>query len=166
MRRLITPSLALLALVVAGCGGGGSGGYGGGGGSSKGTQSSASIAVSKTAIGRVLVDGSGRTIYLFEKDHGGRSACAGACAAAWPPVTASSAPKPGPGVSAKLLGTTMRSDGTNEITYAGHPLYLYSGDTKAGDTNGEGLNAFGAEWYVLNGAGQKVEHQSSGGYGY
>ena len=79
------------------------------------------------------------------------------CASAWPPLTASGTPRAGSGVSAKLLGTTKRADGKTEITYAGHPLYLYAGDQKAGDTTGQGLDQFGAEWYVLSPAGSKID---------
>jgi predicted lipoprotein with Yx(FWY)xxD motif len=160
MTRLVTTSLALLALVAAGCGSSGGGG----------STSSGTVAVRSTGLGKVLVDSSGRTLYLFEKDRNGRSACSGSCAGNWPPVTVTGKPTAGAGVMASLLGTTRRSDGTEEVTYAGHPLYRYAGDAKAGDTNGEGLNIFGAEWYVLDGTGKKVEKESGSsapaGYGY
>jgi predicted lipoprotein with Yx(FWY)xxD motif len=164
----LTPPALVVALALAGCGGGGGGGATSG---TTGTHSSGTVAVRSSDLGKILVDGSGRTVYLFEKDKGSRSACSGACAASWPPVTVSGTPKPGPGISAKLLGTTRRSDGTMEVTYAGHPLYRYSGDAKAGDTNGEGSTAFGAAWYTLDGAGKKVEgggmsSSGGGGYGY
>ena len=164
--RLVTPSLAVVALAATGCGGGGGGGATAG---KTGTHSSGTVAVRSSDLGKILVDSSGRTVYLFEKDKGARSACAGACAQSWPPRTVSGRPKAGAGVSAKLLGTTRRSDGTLEVTYAGHPLYLFSGDMSAGDTNGQGSKAFGAEWYTLDGAGKKVEKasgSSGGGYGY
>ena len=155
MTRLVTRSLALLALVAAGCGssGGGSGG---------------TVAVRSTSLGRILVDSSGRTLYLFAKDKGGRSACSGNCAGNWPPVTVTARPTAGAGVDASLLGTTTRADGMKEVTYAGHPLYRYAGDSAAGDTNGEGLNTFGAVWYALDGSGKKVVKGSSpsAGYGY
>src|SRR5438093_9657408 len=107
--RLITSSLALFALAAAGCGGGGDSG-----GGSSGTHSSGSVAVRDSSLGKILVDGSGRTIYLFEKDSGGRSACSGACAKAWPPLTVTGRPTAGDGASAKLLGTVRRADGTME----------------------------------------------------
>jgi predicted lipoprotein with Yx(FWY)xxD motif len=154
MRRLVPASLILLALAALGCGGGG--GYGGGGG----TSDASTVSMRQTGLGRILVDGSGRTLYLFEKDRGGRSACSGACASAWPPVTAGGTPRAGAGVSAELLGTTKRADGTSEVTYAGHPLYLYAGDHKAGDATGQGLDQFGAEWYVLRANGHKIEDGS------
>jgi predicted lipoprotein with Yx(FWY)xxD motif len=111
-------------------------------------------------LGKILVDSKGRTLYLFEKDTGTKSTCSGACAAAWPPLTTSGKPKAGAGANASMLGTTKRSDGTREVTYNGHPLYYYAGDQAAGDTNGQGLDQFGAEWYVLSPAGHKVEDGS------
>jgi predicted lipoprotein with Yx(FWY)xxD motif len=111
-------------------------------------------------LGKILVDSKGRTLYLFEKDTGTKSTCAGACAAAWPPFTTSGKPKAGAGANASMLGTTMRSDGTREVTYNGHPLYYYAGDQAAGDTNGQGLDQFGAEWYVVSPAGHNVEDAS------
>ena len=89
------------------------------------------------------------------------SACSGECAAAWPIDGSSGRPKAGPGVRASLLGTIKRSDGTTQVTYNSHPLYYYSGDGKPGEVNGEGVDAFGAEWYVVSPAGRKVE---GGGY--
>jgi len=156
-RRLVAASLASLALAALGCGGGGGYGSGGNGSGGSGSAGASTVSVRDTSLGKILVDDSGRTLYLFEKDKGGRSACSGSCTSAWPPLTASGAPSAGSGVSAKLLGTTKRADGKTEVTYAGHPLYLYAGDSKAGDTRGQGLDQFGAEWYVLNGAGKKVE---------
>jgi predicted lipoprotein with Yx(FWY)xxD motif len=103
----------------------------------------------------VLVDGSGRTLYLFEKDKGPRSMCAGACASAWPPVTTTGAPTAGAGVAAAKLGTTKRSGG-EQVLYAGHPLYTYVGDGSPGQTTGQDLDQFGAKWYVLGATG-KVE---------
>jgi predicted lipoprotein with Yx(FWY)xxD motif len=107
--------------------------------------------------GKVLVDGNGRTLYLFEADKGTMSKCDGACAAAWPPLTSSGKPTAGAGVNASKLGTTKRPDGTTGVTYAGHPLYTYAGDTAKGQTAGEGLTDYGAEWYALSAAGKTVE---------
>ena len=126
---------------------------------------------SNGSLGKILVDSKGRTIYLFEKDSGPKSTCFGACAAAWPPVTASGMPAVGSGLTASKVGTTRRSDGKAQVTYSGHPLYLYEADQNPGDVNGQGLNAFGAAWYVLSPTGNEVTSQSSssaggGGYGY
>ncbi|MFG2794617.1 hypothetical protein [Streptomyces sp. NPDC048419] len=117
----------------------------------------ATVAVASSKYGSILVDGKGSTLYLFEADTSTKSTCSGSCAAAWPPVLTSSTPKAANGAKASLLGTTKRSDGHAEVTYNGHPLYYYAGDTKPGDTNGEELSQFGAKWYVLNAAGDKVE---------
>ncbi len=119
--------------------------------------SSSTVATRQTKLGRILVDAHGRTLYLFEKDRHGKSSCASACAKEWPPVLSKSKPTAGKAASAKLLGTTRRSDGTTQVTYKGHPLYRFSGDMKPGQTGGEGLRAFGAEWYVLSARGTKVD---------
>ena len=158
MKRLVllvfAPALA--ALVVAGCGGGGSGSTQ----QSKaatGSGSAATVSLRKLNVGTALVDGQGRTLYLFEADKGPMSTCNGACASLWPPDTTSGKPKAGPGVDAAKLGTTKRSDGTLEVTYNGHPLYRYAPDTKAGEDTGQGLNQFGAKWYVLAATGSKID---------
>jgi predicted lipoprotein with Yx(FWY)xxD motif len=159
---LLPVSIAAV-FAAAGCGGGSSGSKA----SSTATPASTpaaktaaanTVAVRKTDLGRILVDAQGRTLYLFEKDKNGKSACSGACASAWPPLTAATA---GTGAVAKMLGTTSRSDGAKQATYGGHPLYLYQGDSAPSQTNGEGLKAFGAEWYVLAPSGKKVEKEGS-----
>ncbi|SNR49030.1 COG4315 family predicted lipoprotein [Actinomadura mexicana] len=117
-------------------------------------------------LGQILVGGQARTVYLFQKDTGTTSACSGSCAAVWPPVTAGGKPQAGSGVDASKLGTTKRSDGTTEVTYSGHPLYYYAPDgTTGGSANGQGLNQFGAKWYVLSPSGAPVTKQQSGGGG-
>jgi predicted lipoprotein with Yx(FWY)xxD motif len=118
-------------------------------------------------VGKVLVDAKGDTVYLFQKDTGPMSTCTGACAANWPPLRATGKPSVGSGLSAAKVGTTARSDGKPQVTYAGHPLYRYSGDSKPGDANGQGINAYGARWYVLSSSGAAVTTGGSGGsYGY
>jgi predicted lipoprotein with Yx(FWY)xxD motif len=118
----------------------------------------ATIKTRHTSLGTVLVDAKGRTIYLFEKDKTKKSTCSGACATAWPPVTTSGSPKASGGVASGKLGTTKRSDGTTQVTYNGHPLYLFQGDAnRPGATKGEGVDAFGAEWYVLGTNGKKID---------
>ena len=153
---------ALAALAVTGCGGGGSGVTSSGG--------SASVVLPKTAdgkaatvgvanaggLGRILVDSRGRTLYVFQKDVGTKSDCTSGCAAAWPPLRATGKPSAGTSLSAAKLGTTPRSDGKPQLTYNSHPLYLYSADQKAGDTNGQGINAFGAAWFALSSTGKMV----------
>ena len=87
---------------------------------------------------KFLADGHGHTLYLFEADKSTTSTCTGACAAAWPPVTASAVPMAGGGVSQSLLGTTKRADGTEQVTYNGHPLYYFAADTGSGMAKGQG----------------------------
>jgi predicted lipoprotein with Yx(FWY)xxD motif len=134
------------------------------------------VAVANTTLGRVLVDGRGRTIYLFAKDKHGNSACSGKCADFWPPLITSGKPLATAGAKASLLGTTRRADGRLQVTYNHHPLYTFVKDTRKGQTNGEGLNVFGAKWYAVSTAGAKIEksdagssssgNPSPGGYGY
>ena len=116
----------------------------------------ATVSVRKTKLGRVLVDAQGRTLYLFLKDKRNKSECAGACATGWPPLLTRGKPKASHGSRAKLLGTTVRKSGT-QVTYAGQPLYTFAGDSKAGQTNGEGSKAFGAAWYVLAPNGHRID---------
>jgi predicted lipoprotein with Yx(FWY)xxD motif len=129
------------------------------------------ISVADTKVGQALVDGSGRIVYLFEADKGKDSTCYDACAQAWPPVTTSGGPQSGTGASGALLGTTTRTDGTTEVTYGGHPLYYFIADKKAGDMTGQGINQFGAKWYVLAPSGKKIDTDKaaippSSNYGY
>ena len=106
-----------------------------------------------------LVDADGRTLYLFEKDTGTTSTCTGACAANWPPLRTTGAPDAAGEATADQLGTTTRADGAMQVTYHGHPLYYYSGDTTPGDTNGQGVEAFGAEWYAVGPSGESIEEE-------
>jgi predicted lipoprotein with Yx(FWY)xxD motif len=103
-----------------------------------------------------LTDGSGRSLYLWTPDTHTKSMCSGTCATAWPPLTAKGSPTAGKGVIAGDLGTINRADGTKQVTYAGHPLYTFSGDTAAGQTSGEGSNGFGAPWYLVASSGQQI----------
>ena len=119
--------------------------------------SGTAIAVGSTRLGQVLVDSSGRTVYLFGADNGTASSCNSAsCVQYWPPVLTNGIPQAGAGVTASLLGTTTRADGTTQVTYAGHPLYRFISDKKAGDVTGQGVNAFGAPWYVVSPSGAQV----------
>ena len=115
------------------------------------------VSTHKTALGKVLVDARGRTLYLFEKDKNGMSLCNGACIAYWPAVRTAAKPRAGAGVRPSLLGTTKRSDGRRQVTYAGHPLYTFIGDKKAGQTTGEGLTDFGAAWDAIAPNGRAIE---------
>jgi predicted lipoprotein with Yx(FWY)xxD motif len=160
----IAVGAALIAVVAAGCGGGSNKSSSASSQTSTQTATkSGTVSLASTSLGKILVGPNGRTLYLFEKDKGGKSACSGSCAAAWPPLTTSGKPSPGSGVDATKLSVTARSDGKTQVVYAGHPLYFYAADSKAGDTNGQGLDQFGAEWYVLSAGGNKVEKSSSSG---
>jgi predicted lipoprotein with Yx(FWY)xxD motif len=117
----------------------------------------ATVATAPSGLGRILVDGRGRTLYLFEKDRRGGSACAGLCATYWPPLVAKDKWLAIKGVKQSLLASIRRADGSRQVTYAGHPLYLFSGDTKRGQTSGEGLTDFGAGWYAVSPAGKKID---------
>jgi predicted lipoprotein with Yx(FWY)xxD motif len=166
---LLTSALVvpLIALVVAGCGGGGGNATAAPASPMTASGGAATIGVSSNGnLGKILVDSKGRTAYLFKKDTGSTSMCSGACAADWPPVTTTGKPTAGKGLTASMVGTTTRSDGAKQVTYNGHPLYLYIGDQKAGDTNGQNVDAFGAEWYVLSPAGTAVTKSSGSGGGY
>ena len=110
-----------------------------------------------TALGTILTTGRGFTVYAFEADQGTRSACFGACAAAWPPVTTTSTHiTVADGAARSLVGQTTRPGGQHQLTYARHPLYTFAGDTSPGATNGQGSDAFGARWDVLLPAGKEV----------
>jgi predicted lipoprotein with Yx(FWY)xxD motif len=168
MKRKITLFTAIaatlgIALIAAGCGGSANGNSSGPYGSAAATSpanapaGAAKVAVANSPLGRILVDGGGRTLYLFEKDTSTASTCDGSCASYWPPFTTAAKPLNGDGALAGKLGTTKRTDGKTEVTYNGHPLYYYAGDKNAGDTTGQGLDLFGAEWDVLSPAGRKIE---------
>jgi predicted lipoprotein with Yx(FWY)xxD motif len=170
----VTVSIALA--LVAGCGSSSSSSNDAGGSTAPSSASGASsaqasgpatIKATSSDLGTILVDGAGKTLYLFERDTASRSTCSGECVAEWPAVTSDGAPQAGDGVSASMLGTSERSDGTTQVTYGGHPLYYYSGDSSAGQTNGQGLDAFGAKWYVLDANGDELRGGTggtSGGY--
>jgi predicted lipoprotein with Yx(FWY)xxD motif len=125
----------------------------------------ATLGLAKTDLGKILVDSKARTLYLFKGDSGAMSACTGECATDWPPLRAASTPTAAGGAKSSLLATTKRPDGAPQVTYHGHPVYLYEGDKKPGDTNGQDVTAFGAAWYALSAAGSQVEKESDSGGG-
>jgi predicted lipoprotein with Yx(FWY)xxD motif len=155
-----TAAIPLTALAISACGGGGSGA------TAPPTTASgqpATIGVANEGnLGKILINSQGRSLYLFQRDVGTKSECAGACAAAWPPLRATGTPVVGTSLSASKIGTTARSDGKPQVTYNGHPLYLYSADQKPGDTNGQGLNAFGGAWFALSADGNMVSGTGTG----
>jgi predicted lipoprotein with Yx(FWY)xxD motif len=154
MKRMLLPLIAVVAAAAVI------------GGTTAGARTTGSVHAAKAAtiklkkvgdLGKVLVNGQGQTLYLFEKDKHGKSACYGGCATGWPPAFTTGKPKAGKGVKASKLGTTRRKDGKRQVTYNGHPLYAYIGDSGPGKATGEGSKAYGAEWYVVNAKGNKVD---------
>jgi predicted lipoprotein with Yx(FWY)xxD motif len=167
-------AVAAIAVVISGCGSssndnttqasatqsGGSGGGGAYGGSASGASSAntssasgSTVDVGNTDLGKILVDSKGMTLYLFEADKPNMSNCSGACQNIWTPLMSSGKATAGSGVNAGMIGSTAQG----QVTYNSWPLYTYAGDQKPGDTNGQNLDQFGAEWYVLSPAGDKVE---------
>lgn len=114
------------------------------------------IATAKGSAGTYVTGASGRAVYLWVADSNGKSSCSGACAQAWPPVTTTGQAVAGHGVTAAELGTTTRSDGTKQVTYKGHPLYYFAGDSGPGTTSGQGSDAFGAKWWLVTPAGSAI----------
>ncbi len=112
------------------------------------------------SLGKILVNGAGFTLYMFTKDGCNKDQCVTIkqCDRVWPPDTTHGKPKAGAGVSSSLLGTITLKGGVKQVTYAGHPLYRYSGDTTPGATDYVGTPQFGGRWYALNAAGHTVKH--------
>ena len=182
MHRTLIPVLAVAAvsILAAGCGSSNKSSSSTGAAAPAATTPAnpgkgEQIAAKDTKLGKILVDEEGHVLYLFEADKSTQSTCSGACAAAWPPVVTTGKPVAEQGAEAAKLGTTSRSDGKTQVTYAGHPLYYYAEDKQPGQANGQGSKAFGAEWYVVGPSGTKVEagehsggssSSSSSRYGY
>jgi predicted lipoprotein with Yx(FWY)xxD motif len=114
------------------------------------------IQVADSQYGPVLFDGSDRAIYLFDKEASSRPACYGACAEAWPPVVTEAEPVAGDGADSKLLGTTERHDGSTQVTYDGHPLYLYVNDPD-GEVGCHNVEEFGGLWLAVEPGGDAVQ---------
>jgi predicted lipoprotein with Yx(FWY)xxD motif len=117
---------------------------------------SATVKVAHSRLGKILVDSRGRTLYVLSADSARKSRCFGACAKNWPPLRASRKPAVGRGLKASEVGTIRRSDGKPQVTYNSHPLYRFVGDTRSGQTNGQGIVAFGGRWSVVSTAGRPV----------
>ncbi|MHB8718242.1 MAG: COG4315 family predicted lipoprotein [Candidatus Dormibacteria bacterium] len=185
MRALPIATLAAAVLGLAACGGSGAPGSAAGGtstpaSSQTGSPNQAAAYTLSTAsvppLGTVLVNGSGRTLYVLSSEKGGRITCTGAngCTGVWPGTELPAGIRAGvaqSGVQASLLGTTMAADGKLYLTYAGYPLYTYSGDTGPGQAHGQGIHSFGGTWWVMAADGQPVTSSSSpaysgGGSGY
>jgi predicted lipoprotein with Yx(FWY)xxD motif len=115
------------------------------------------VSTKKQKLGTFLAGAKGLTLYEFEADKGASSACSGACAKVWPPLTTQGSPTAKKAAAAGDLGTFKRADGTTQVTYAGHPLYYYVKDKDSGDHYGQGINSFGAAWYVVAPSGKKID---------
>ena len=144
---------------------------------SAGATAAASMATVSTRsgpFGRYLVDGTGRTLYLFASDGANRSTCTGSCLTYWPPLTSTGKPSAVGGVLAGRLATFAGPAGSSWVSYAGHPLYYFALDKAAGDIKGQGSNNFGAKWWLVAPSGQPItaggsssaaSSSSGGGYG-
>lgn len=118
------------------------------------------VGLRDTALGNVLVDGNGMTLYLFTKDAANKSNCMDSCAATWPPLGADGTLTAGPGVDQAKLSAIDRPDGSKQVAYAGKPLYRYAPDTAAGETKGQGV---GGIWYVVGADGEAVTQSPAAG---
>jgi predicted lipoprotein with Yx(FWY)xxD motif len=167
MRHLSVVALGAVATAaaVAGCGGNGGGSGGGGGGYVSMRPAAATTAkarpthvnVGNSSLGKHLVNGGGRTLYLFTADHTSRSTCSGNCASIWPPVITHGRPVGGRGVTASLLSTHARSRGVTQVVYNGHPLYTFQSDNSHGNVTGEGITHFGGIFYAVTPAGKALK---------
>jgi predicted lipoprotein with Yx(FWY)xxD motif len=157
--------IPLTALALASCGGGNDDNATASSAPPKTSSgTSATVGVENSSLGRILDDSQGRTLYLFQRDTGTKSACFGPCATNWPPVRSAN-PTVGSGADASMIGTTKRSDGKPQVTYNGHPLYTFKGDSGPGDTSGQGISAFGGLWYAVSPEGQQVTGSASNSSG-
>jgi predicted lipoprotein with Yx(FWY)xxD motif len=112
-------------------------------------------------MGTYLVGASGRALYLWVADPGGKSVCLGSCAKAWPPLTASSMPNVSGGVNAADVSLISRGDGAKQVAYKGHPLYYFIADTRAGMLSGQGSDGFGAKWWLVAPSGNGITTSGS-----
>jgi predicted lipoprotein with Yx(FWY)xxD motif len=154
---VVAAGVAVLAIAVSG----------GSASKTKGTlkptalSGAGTLTVKRTALGSILVDGKGRTLYLFEADKPNRSTLSRAGLEVWPAFTSVTRPRVGSGVSAAHVASVKQADGLRQVTYYGHPLYYFVGDKGAGETNGQGLKEFGALWYVLSSQGVAITETNS-----
>jgi predicted lipoprotein with Yx(FWY)xxD motif len=119
----------------------------------------AKLQVRSTSLGKILVDTQGFTVYRFTKDRRNKDTCVSTsgCAEVWPPLTTSGRPIAGAGVKTSLLSTIKLSGGRKQVTYGGHPLYLYKPATERGETSYVGVTSFGGTWDAVNAAGGLVK---------
>ncbi len=140
MRKTIVTVSIVLALAVAGT-------------ALASAQAGTAVVLRKTSLGKVLTTSTNFVLYVYTPDGKNKSHCYNTCAATWTPLLTTGKPVVGAGLKKALLSTTKRKDGKIQVTYHGHPLYTYTGDTAALQTNGEGVNGI---WYVLNAAGNRI----------
>lgn len=156
MQKFVTSAAAGMMLLAAACGGSSPSTSAASPSPSPAATGEKIAAASNAKLGSILVDEKGMTVYLFLADTTKESTCYTNCAAIWPPVLTDGTPQAGTGAQASLLGTTTRTDGKVEVTYAGHPLYYFVKDKVAGDVTGQGINGFGALWWVLSPSGAAI----------
>lgn len=118
----------------------------------------AQLRIRHTALGNILVNGQGLTVFAFTRDSRNHDNCVniGGCTGIWPLVTTSGTPRLGAGVRRSLVRTITLASGAHQLTYAGHPLYTYIGASGPGDTSYVGLSQFGGTWFALSASGRIV----------
>lgn len=146
MKRILIPFIAVAALALAVP-------------TLAAAKGPATVKVASSSLGKILVNGGGRTLYMFTKDGRKKDKCVGIrdCAATWPPLTTKGKPLAKSGARFSLIGTIKLSNGTTQVTYAGHPLYTYSGDFQPHETDYVGTPQFGGTWFAVNSSGAKVK---------
>jgi predicted lipoprotein with Yx(FWY)xxD motif len=162
-RSLVALSgVAGVALLATACGG--SSAYRAGGappttGATVAPTTASAVDLANSGLGPILADSQGRSLYLFEADTSPTSTCTSAgCVAEWPPLIAGGPPQAGTGLAAGKLGRTTRPDGQQQVTYGGHPLYYFAGDSQPGTTAGQGLTDNGGLWYVVRTDGTALDN--------
>jgi predicted lipoprotein with Yx(FWY)xxD motif len=171
MSRFLTIAVVAAGLLVAGCGDDDDDSESGSADTNVATEAAAptptepaapasagpgaTIKTGDSQFGDVLFDGDNQAIYYFDKESGSKSECYGECAEAWPPVLTEGAPQAGAGIQQGLLGTTQRDDGTTQVTYDGHPLYLYAHEGPNQVTCHD-VSEFGGLWLAVQPNGEAV----------
>lgn len=169
-KRLLIPAAVGASLLLAACGSGSTNSTSTSSAASSSsaaseptsTSSALTIGTANGSVGTYLTGASGRALYVWTADPKGQSSCSGACANAWPPLTASSMPKVAGGANAANVSLISRSDGSKQVAYNGRPLYYYAGDAGPGMTNGQGSDQFGAKWWLINPSGTPIATGSPG----
>jgi predicted lipoprotein with Yx(FWY)xxD motif len=168
LKKFLIPGAVAASLLLAACGSSSSGSgspaanpYQHPSQPAASTSGALTIGTTSASGGKYLTGASGRALYIWVADSKDMSSCSGACASAWPPLTATSMPKVTGGASAADISLISRSDGAKQVAYKGQPLYYYVGDTGPGTTNGNGSNQFGAKWWLLSPSGMQIRASST-----